>query len=71
MDGSLDAMVSRSLLCDATASLIGIAASIDCLSESNRSMELLEARLAIHNALVAMAEWRGSLEGAPLARAAI
>ena len=71
MGGSMDCAISRSLLCDATACLVGIATSIDLLYESNQSMELLDAKLAVHNALVALAEWRASCERVQLSRATI
>jgi hypothetical protein len=67
MGGSMDSAISRTLMCDATACLIGIATSIDCLYESNQSLELLEAKRAIHNALIAVAEWKGSLDEVHLA----
>jgi len=71
MGGSMDSAISKALLCDATACLIGIATSIDCLYETNQSLELLEAKRAIHNALIPMAEWKGSLGDVHLAPVAI
>lgn len=71
MGASMDSAISETLLRDATTCLIGIAASIDCLYESDRSLELLEAKRAIHNALVAMAEWKGSLDHVNLAPVAV
>jgi hypothetical protein len=71
MDASMDSAISRAFLCDATACLIGIATSIDCQYETNRSRELLEAKRAIHNALIAIAEWKGSLDDVHLAPVAI
>jgi len=44
-----------SLLRQVRAELIGAATTIDCLYDPSRpSMELLEARIAVHNALVAL-----------------
>jgi hypothetical protein len=71
MGGSMNSAISRDLLCDATACLIGIATSIDCLYETNHSLELLEAKRAIHNALIAMAEWKGTLDDVQLTPVAI
>ena len=50
------------LLRQARSDLIGAAAMIDCLyaDPSTASMELLEARIAVHNALVALGDWGGS-----------
>ncbi len=48
------------LLCQATTELISVAAMIDCMyDQSTTSMELLEAKRAIHNALVALNSWGG------------
>ena len=50
------------LLCPARCDLIGAATLIDCLCDnSSSSMELLEARVAVLNALVALDDWGGSL----------
>ena len=43
----------------------------DCLYETNQSLELLEAKRAIHKALIAMAEWKGFLDDVQLAPVAI
>ncbi len=49
---------SGELLCEATATLISVIATIDCVSDpSSPSMELLEAKRAIHNAIVALRGW--------------
>ena len=66
MDGSMENAISRELLCDATACLIGVATSIEWLYESNQSFELLEAKRAIHNALIAMAGWKRALDDVQL-----
>jgi len=51
------------LLCEATAELISVAATIECLSDSfHPSVELLEAQRAIHNALVALSAWNRPLD---------
>jgi len=54
----------RVLLRQARSDLIGAAAMIDCLYDdpSTASMELLEARIAVHNALVALGDWGGALD---------
>ncbi len=60
MDGVSDVGYPDRLLCQATAELIGVAAMIDCIDDSSDgSMELLEAKRAIHNALVALNSWGG------------
>ena len=66
MDGSMEHAISRELLGDATACLIGVATSIEWLYESNHGIELLEAKRAIHDALVAMAGWNRSLDDVQL-----
>ena len=58
---------SGELLCEATATLISVIATIDCVSDpSSPSMELLEAKRAIHNAIVAL---RGLEPSLPLCHA--
>jgi hypothetical protein len=71
MGGSMDSAISKALLCDVTVCLIGIATSIDCLYESNQSLELLEAKRAIHNALITRADWKFSLGDVHLSPVAI
>ena len=60
------------LVCKATADLISIGAMVECLYDpSHPSMELLEAKRAIHNALVALGAWSGALDNAKPAHAAV
>jgi hypothetical protein len=52
-------------LCEATAELVGVAATIDALCDSSMpSIELIEANRAIHSALIALGAL-GALENAP------
>jgi len=49
------------LLDKATTDLISVAAIIDCIYDpSHPSMELLEAKRAVHNALVVLGAWDGA-----------
>ncbi len=62
MGGSGESGAPGRLIDKATASLMNVASMVDCLYDSSsQSMELLEAKRAIHNALVALATWQGSL----------
>lgn len=57
------------LLLQARSALTGVAATIDRLSNSTGpSMELLEARRAVHNALVALGGWSGPHDAPESAR---
>ncbi len=58
MTGSAAGDYPRALLLQASSALMGVAATIGRLSNSTGpSMELLEARRAVHNALVALGGW--------------
>jgi hypothetical protein len=60
MTGSTAGEYPGDLLIQARSALMGVATTIDRLSSSaGPSMELLEARRAVHNALVALGGWSG------------
>ncbi len=66
MAGSTDLEYPGELLCQARAEFISVAAMIDCLDDtSHPSIELIEAKRAIHSALMALGALGDALDTSP------
>jgi len=66
MEKSLGPGLAQDLLLQARTELLRIAIMINSLSDRDRpSLDLLEAERSIHNALIALDEWRVSREDVP------